>query len=409
MNIVYLSFKNIVSRPLSSLLSWLLLSFGVCIVVLILQLADNFRGEVTKNTAGVDLVIGSKGSPLQIILSSIFHVDFPTGNIALQDIKPFTKNRYIEYTIPLSLGDSYGGFRIVGTIEKYGALYHTDLQEGSWFRKPLQAVIGSQVAEELHLELGDKFTSQHGLSDEGEDHEDQGFEVVGILKPSVLVIDQLILVDLESVWLTHNHLDHLQEDDSSVYIADWDIDLTQSEIANQQVTSLLIKYRSPMGAVMLPNQINQTSNLQAASPAYEASRLFNILENVINVMNILGIIIIIISGISVFISLLNSLKDRKYEIAIMRSMGASRTRVFTSIMFEGIFITVLGVVAGFVLGHGIMLLLFQKVMGRIPAYFSLAEGEGFLLITCLVIGIFAAVVPALLAYRTDISKTLAQG
>ena len=205
MNIFYLSYKNILSRPLSSLLSWLLLSFGVCVVVLILLLSDKFQGEVTRNSAGVDLVIGAKGSPLQIILSSIFHVDFPTGNIDIADIMPYTKNRYIEGTVPISLGDSYNGYRIVGTIEKYGELYEAKLDQGTWFGAPLQAVVGSQVANELGLKIGDKFSSQHGLDDGGDNHGDHGFEVVGILEPTGLVIDQLILIDLRSVWLVHEH------------------------------------------------------------------------------------------------------------------------------------------------------------------------------------------------------------
>ncbi|XOV91943.1 MAG: ABC transporter permease [Bacteroidota bacterium] len=408
MNIFLLSYKNIVDRPLSSLLSWLLLSFGVCVVVLILQLGDKFKDEVTRNTSGIDLVIGAKGSPLQIILSSIFHIDFPTGNINLKDIMPFTHNRYIESTIPLSLGDSYENHRIVGTIRGFGDIYQANLQVGDWFNQPMEAVIGSKVAQELKLKIGDLFISQHGLSDEGDDHEDHGFVVVGILKPTGLVIDQLILVDLPSIWMVHNH-DEIIEGDSLINIKDWKINLTGSQIAQQQITSLLVTYRSPMAAVMLPNQVNQTTNLQAASPAFEAARVFSILENVTRIMNFLGLIIIVISGISVFISLLNSLKDRKYEIAILRSMGASRMMVFSGIIFEGLMISALGVFSGFIFGHLIIEILFREIPGRISTEIAFAPGEGLLLISCLAIGIFASVIPAVMAYKTDISKILTQG
>ncbi|MEQ8878368.1 MAG: FtsX-like permease family protein [Cyclobacteriaceae bacterium] len=408
MNIFFLSYKNILSRPLSSLLSWLLLSFGVCVVVLLLLLSDRFKGEVTRNSAGVDLVIGAKGSPLQIILSSIFHIDFPTGNIEISDIMPFTKNRYIERTIPLSLGDSYNGYRIVGTIQKYGELYDAQLDQGSWFDAPLEAVIGSQVASEMGLKIGDRFSSQHGLDEEGEDHGDHGFKIVGILKSTGLVIDRLILVDMQSIWMVHDHEEEA-EADSLVAIPDWGSELSAKQIEENQITSLLIKFRSPMGAVMLPNQVNQTSNLQAASPAFEASRLFSILENVTKVLNFLGLIIIAISGVSVFISLLNSLKDRKYEIAILRSIGASRKLVLSGILFEGLMITGFGVITGFLLGHGIILILFKQLLGRSTGFMSFAPGEGLLFLACIAIGIFASVIPAVMAYRTDISKTLAQG
>ncbi len=408
MNIFFLSYKNILSRPLSSLLSWLLLSFGVCVVVLLLLLSDRFKGEVTRNSAGVDLVIGAKGSPLQIILSSIFHIDFPTGNIEISDIMPFTKNRYIERTIPLSLGDSYNGYRIVGTIQKYGELYDAQLDQGSWFDAPLEAVIGSQVAIEMGLKIGDRFSSQHGLDEEGEDHGDHGFKIVGILKSTGLVIDRLILVDMQSIWMVHDHEEEA-EADSLVAIPDWGSELSAKQIEENQITSLLIKFRSPMGAVMLPNQVNQTSNLQAASPAFEASRLFSILENVTKVLNFLGLIIIAISGVSVFISLLNSLKDRKYEIAILRSIGASRRLVLSGILFEGLMITGFGVITGFLLGHSIILILFKQLLGRSTGFMSFAPGEGLLFLACIAIGIFASVIPAVMAYRTDISKTLAQG
>ncbi len=413
MNIFYLSYKNILSRPLSSLLSWLLLSFGVCVVVLILLLSDRFKDEVTRNSAGVDLVIGAKGSPLQIILSSIFHIDFPTGNIDIADVIPFTKNRYIESTVPLSLGDSYGGYRIVGTIKKYGELYEAEIGEGGWFDAPLEAVIGSRAAEELGLKIGDQFASQHGLDEEGDDHGDHGFVVVGILKPTGVAIDQLILVDMQSVWMVHDH-DHEHqheedEPDSLVTIPDWGVELSSHQVEESQITSLLIKFRSPMGAVMLPNQVNQTSNLQAASPAFEASRLFSILENVLKVMNFLGMIIIAISGVSVFISLLNSLKDRKYEIAILRSMGASRRLVLSGILFEGLMITGFGVITGFLLGHIIILIVFEQLLGRSSGLIAFVPGEELLFIACIAIGIFASVIPAVMAYKTDISKTLAQG
>ena len=262
----------------------------------------------------------------------------------------------------------------------------------------------------MGLKTGDRFSSQHGLDEEGDDHGDHGFEVVGILKSTGLVIDRLILVDMQSIWMVHDH-EHEEEaeTDSLVAIPDWGSKLSAKQIEEHQITSLLVKFRSPMGAVMLPNQVNQTSNLQAASPAFEASRLFSILENVTKVMNFLGLIIIAISGVSVFISLLNSLKDRKYEIAILRSIGASRRLVLSGILFEGLIITGFGVITGFLLGHSIILILFKQLLGRSAGFMSFAPGEGLLFIACIAIGIFASVIPAVMAYRTDISKTLAQG
>lgn len=403
MNLVYLSYKNIISRPLSSFLSWLLLTFGICIVVMIIQASSRLEQEVTKNASGIDLVIGAKGSPLQIILSSIFHIDFPTGNINLKEAYTFTQNRYVKESVPLSLGDSYQGFRIVGTNKVYADLYGASLIEGKWFEGQHEAVIGFKVAEALGLELGSEFQSQHGMDEQGEGH-DHHFTVSGVMKETGTVIDDLLLVNLSSIWLVHGH--ERASSDSLMRLEKWGLEIDKEAYETEQITSLLIQYRSPMGAVMLPNQINQRDNLQAASPAYETSRLFNVLGVGIKVMNVIGLVIIVISAISVFISLLNSLKERRYEIAIMRTMGAGRKTVFSAILLEGFLITICGILSGLFFGHLIIQFVFKQYAGSGP--FMIPQNEWLLMIACVFIGILASLMPAIMAYKTDISRTLSE-
>ncbi|MEQ9302764.1 MAG: ABC transporter permease, partial [Marinoscillum sp.] len=214
MNLTYLSYKSILAKPLSSFLSWLLLAFGVTIVVLILLISDQLKSEISKNAKGVDLVVGAKGSPLQLILANIFHVDFPTGNIDLKEAAQVSRSRYIDYAIPLSLGDSYRGLRIVGTTQAYPELYGANLKTGHWFGDHMEVVIGAQVARDLSLAIGDTFESQHGLSEEGEAHGAHPFEVVGILTSTNTVIDKLILTGIESIWEVHGHEEALTDKDS---------------------------------------------------------------------------------------------------------------------------------------------------------------------------------------------------
>ena len=403
MNLVYLSYKNIISRPLSSFLSWLLLTFGICIVVMIIQASSRLEQEVTKNASGIDLVIGAKGSPLQIILSSIFHIDFPTGNIDLKEAYAFTQNRYVKQSVPLSLGDSYQGYRIVGTNKGYAELYGAELVEGEWFEDKHEAVVGFKAAKELGLEPGSKFQSQHGMDEQGEDH-DHHFTVSGIMNETGTVIDDLLLVSLPSIWLVHGH--EKRSGDNTIQLEKWGFEVYEEEYETEQITSLLIQFRSPMGAVMLPNQINQRDNLQAASPAYETSRLFNILGVGIKVMNVIGLVIIVISAISVFISLLNSLKERRYEIAIMRTIGAGRKTVFSAILLEGFLITISGILSGLIFGHLIIQFVFEQYAGS--GSFMIPQNEWVLMIACVFIGILASLMPATMAYRTDISRTLSE-
>lgn len=411
MNIPYLSYKSIISRPLSSFLSWLLLAFGVTVVVLILLISDQFEKEITKNARGIDLVVGAKGSPLQIILANIFHIDFPTGNIDLKEAATLSKNRYIASTIPLSLGDSYGGFRIVGTTRAYAELYEAGLQDGAWFSEDMEAVIGPTVARELGLGIGDTFESQHGLSAEGESHGAHPFKVVGVLTQTNTVLDRLILTSVPGIWAVHAHDadEHHHAEDSLIALDGLGISVTPDQLEQEQITAVLVKYRSPMGAVMLPRAINEKANLQAASPAYETARLFNIVGVGVRVLHILGVLIIVISAVSVFVALLNSLKDRKYEIAIMRSMGATKSQIFMHILIEGLIVTFAGAVSGLIIGHLLVLCIASYLEGINPQTFNFVRAEWIVLLGCLGIGALASVIPSIFAYKTDISKTLARG
>ncbi|MFK7954208.1 MAG: ABC transporter permease [Ekhidna sp.] len=413
MNVFFLSIKNVVAKPLSSLLSVLLFGFGVCIIVVILLTSSFLKNEISKNAQGIDLVVGAKGSPLQIILASIFHIDFPTGNISLEDANKLTKNRLVASAIPMSLGDSYQGYRIVGTTKKYAERYEATLSSGDWFQGEMTATIGATVAKNLGIKIGDQLESAHGLSEGAGGHEEHPFKVVGIMAPSGKVVDNLILVSIQSVWKVHgDHEEHnhdLEGDDHEIIkLERLGVEVTNEQLANEDITSMLIKYRSPMAAVQLPRIVNGTSNLQAASPPYETARLFNIIGVGVEVVNILGLVIIILSATSVFIALINSLKERKYELAIMRSMGASRLKIFVLILTEGFVLTVIGSAFGFGLAHLGFSVLAGSVEQFQPESMFIVKEEYYVMLGSFVVGIFASIIPAFLAYKSDISETLAK-
>ncbi|MBC6426620.1 MAG: ABC transporter permease [Ekhidna sp.] len=411
MNLILLSIKNVLAKPLSALLSILLFGFGVSIIVLILLVSSFLKSEIAKNAQGIDLVVGAKGSPLQIILANIFHIDFPTGNIALRDADNLTKNRLIASAIPLSLGDSYKGYRIVGTTRKYPELYEAGLKEGEWFEEEMTAVIGAAIATELQLKIGDELESDHGLSANIGGHEEHPFTVAGILSPSGSMLDNLVLVSVESVWEVHSEHEeeHKEvETEEIIRLEQLGLEVTSGQLETQEITSLLIKYRSPMAAVQLPRIVNGTSNLQAASPPYETARLFNIIGVGVDVVNILGIVIVVLSAGSVFIALFNSLKERKYELAIMRAMGAGRSKVFRLIMIEGLVLTAIGSLFGFGLAHFGFFMLSSYVEHTQSYRVFFVMDEYYVMSGSLVVGLLASVIPALLAYRDNISETLSK-
>ncbi|MEN0051975.1 MAG: ABC transporter permease, partial [Bacteroidota bacterium] len=197
MNLLQLSWKNLTFKPLSMLLSVVLFALGVGLISLLFLLNNQLEKNFEKNLAGVDLVVGAKGSPLQLILSSMYHIDAPTGNITLKEARPFLnpKHPLIKQAIPLSMGDNYRGYRIVGTVPEILEFYEAEIAEGEIWSQNYEVTIGASLANELGMKLGDEFKSSHGLiDDEDLAHDDSpSFIVIGILKPTGSVIDQLIL------------------------------------------------------------------------------------------------------------------------------------------------------------------------------------------------------------------------
>lgn len=411
MNLLSLSWNYIKARPLNMVLNMLLMGLGIAIILVLILLSSQLEDNLAKNKKGVDLVVGAKGSPLQLILANVYHIDFPTGNIKLQEAKDLTRNRLIASAIPLALGDNYRGYRIVGTNHDYVKLFDAAVDEGDLWKNNLDAVVGSNVAQSLGLKVGDTFFGAHGLSVADMEHEEMSYRIVGILEENNSVIDKLILTNIESVWAVHDHDEEHHEEHSEPQLGSaYETGFPEGD-EDAEITSMLIKFRSPMGAVTLPRMINADTNMQAASPAFETQRLFSLLGIGVDLLKAFAAIIIIIAGLSIFISLYNALKDRKYDLAIMRSLGASKTKLFFHVVLEGVIITVLGGLLGFLIGHGLtefLAGLYEKSdeIGLTGLIF--VKQELAVMLISVGIGIIASLIPAINAYKTDISEVLAK-
>jgi putative ABC transport system permease protein len=377
------------------LLSLLLLALGTGLISILLLITTQIEDKFDKNQAGVDLIIGAKGSPLQLVLSSMYHIDNPTGNINLNEFNTMMGThlgrQYIKQAIPISAGDSHKGHRIIGTTHAYPTLYKGKLAEGKLWSKKFEVTIGSVVAERLEMKIGDTFFSAHGVGGEGDMHKDKPMIIVGILEPTGSVIDQLLMTGTETVWGVH------EEEGMPL------------DSANREVTAMLIFCRNKFGVLTIPQFVNKKTKMMAASPAMETARLYELTGNGVDVLRILAIIIIIVSGLSIFISLFNSLKERQYELALMRVMGATPIRLFFLVILEGIILAILGYVIGIGLSHLAMFLLETSLEESYQYDFSstlfLTE-EWYLLAGALTLGFIAALIPAIRASRTDISTTL---
>ena len=411
MNIRQVAWKNLIYNPFNTSLSILLMTFGVAIMSLILILNNQLDKNLKNNLRGIDMVIGAKGSPLQLIFSSIYHLDNPTGNILYGEAKKITASPIIDFTIPLSFGDSYNGFRIVGSTHEYPNLYEVKLREGRLWKKSMEVVVGSIVAKVNNLKIGDKFFGTHGFGESGHVHDNHSYEVVGILQQSSSIMDNLVLTDIQSVWEVHNEVCHDDHDHHDHGHHKKTIKVSNNESIPDQsmVTALLVKFKSPVGLIQLPRKVNETTSLQAAIPIFELNRLTNLLGFGIQTINFIALIIMLVSGLSIFISLYNSLKKRRYEIALMRVHGATKFQVIKLVLIEGVTLSFIGTLFGFIVSrlslYVISILVNQTKMLSSFDY-RLLNDEIWLFLISMIIGLLASLIPSILAYRINIPKTL---
>ena len=401
MNLASLSASYLRARPLNTALSLILLALGVATIVLLILVVGQAEERMKRDARGIDLVVGAKGSPMQLILSGIYHLDAPTGNIPLSSVGLLAKNRMVKRAIPLALGDSWKGYRIVGAPREYPEHYGAKLQSGRLHDKPMEAVLGAEVAARTGAGVGGTFTGAHGIGGEGKEHADAPYTVVGVLEKTSSVLDRLVLTSIESVWQVHE--EHQGPED--------DADRKALEEA-REVTVLLVQYASPLAAAMLPRQINSQSELQAASPAYETARLFRIVGVGVEALRAFALVLILAAGLSVFIALYTALEERRYDLAVMRTLGASRGKLFGLLMTEGVVLSLLGAAIGLGLGHALASALGAWLEAEQHYPVSGLEWraeELWLVVVALGVGVLAALLPAWRAYRTEVSRTLAQG
>ncbi|SEK95137.1 ABC transporter permease [Parapedobacter koreensis] len=443
MNVLQIAWKNIRQNPATSVLGILLTAFGTGILCVLLLTSHQIEEQLDNNSRGIDLVVGAKGSPIQLILSSIYHMDNPTGNISLAEAQQLAANPMVKLAVPLSLGDNYRGHRIVGTDSTFLQLYGLELAEGRIWQADFEAAIGAEVAQKHNLKIGDNIYGAHGLSSEGHAHDEHAYTITGIFKPAHHVADRLILTNLASVWRMHGdhdedehehehgeEHDHEHEHNDSHDVAGVEehehhhgeehdghdheepqlVKSIMGDIGSgeREITSMLIQYRNPAAIGMFPRLVNQNTAMQAASPAIESARLFSLLGIGIDSLQILAYVIMLMAALSVFISLYNALKSRKYDLAIMRTLGASQGKLFGIVIAEGILLTFVGAIAGVVIGHIAIYLIGASTGGTatlLQALVLLPE-EAWLVVIGVAIGFIAAVLPAIKAYKTSISQTL---
>lgn len=418
MNIFLLALKNIRYRWMTQFITILLIALGIALLWTVREVQVQGEDKLQKNLASIDLVVGAKGSPLQLILASIYHIDAPTGNIPYSEALRLSKHPMVKEAVPLAYGDYCQEFRILGTSHAYLDWYGVNVQEGKLWGKTGETCLGAEVAKTLKLKIGDTFSGQHG---DGEAEAGHGeYEVTGILAPSGTVVDQLILCSISSVWAVHGQstVDGRQ---STVEGRQSTVDGQQSTVDSahtsghgrqtdeQEITALLIRYKNPMAAIRLPRMINENTSLQAAAPAIEINRLSFMLNQGSDTLKLVGYALLLLALFSMLVQVWMGLEERKTELALLRSMGFGRLKLLTLLFVELSISVVLAYLLGEFSGRW-FLANFSSELGYGLAYRFDTETFGIfdvqLFLMPLLVAFLAVLVNTRKIYRVSISDLL---
>lgn len=397
MKLLALAFRYLWARPLATVLNLLLLTLGLASITLVVLVGEQVNRAFQRDLQGIDLVVGAKGSPMQLILAGVFHIDVPPGNIALADVQALARKPQVAQVIPLSLGDSFRGFRIVGTTPDYIQHYEVPLAQGRGWAQAMEAVAGAQAAKAIGLAPGEQFVGNHGLGGGGHAHGDTPYRITGVLAPCGCVLDRLILTSSESVWQVHEKTMATDEEDRKALEA------------NREVTMALVRYRTPLAAASFPRYVNNETEMQAAAPAVEVTRLLRMLGVGSEVLQGMGAVLLLTAGLSVFIALWTAVRERRADLAMLRMLGASPLKVSALLLAEALWLAALATVLGLAAGHALAALvgLALQAQQSLPLTGALwVPGEAWIPVAALATAGVAALIPAVSAYRVDVAQLL---
>lgn len=419
-------------RKFPTILTILSVALGVGLISAVLTLRQETQRRFEEEGQAYDMVVGAtQGSPLQLVVSTVYFIDRPIGNIPYSVYERLLEEGDVKAAFPISLGDTYKGFRIVGTIP--GLFDHTwvhpytkevrdpfQFAEGDRFTKPFEAVIGSQVAREQNLRIGSEFIGTHGFV---QDHSDHPFTVVGILKPSGTPNDRALFVDLASVWELHPHEDEEPASEAAPAspapagpvppgATHPGHEAGHDHEDHREITAVLINLHTPATRFSFYEHVKSEYQAMPAIPVNEIKTLYqNLLGTAKLVLLSVGYLVVVVSAITIMIGLYLSILQRRRDLAIMRALGASTMDIFGAVIIEAFLVTILGIASGWLLGNTVSWGLGQYLGARYGltiTAFGISHEEITAFAAVAFVGYLAGVLPAFQAYRTDVARDLSR-
>jgi len=335
-------FANIKAKPLLTVLSLLLMALGTALYLSMLFASKGIENHTYKNISGIDLVVGAKGSPLQLVLANVFHIDQATGNINYLEAAKIARNPLVKETLPLAYGDNFKGYRILGTTSAILDWYGLNVEKQYWPEETTEVIVGSRVAQNTGIQVGNQFEGMHGEGEEGHHHDEHPYTVVRILPKTNTVLDGLILSNIEAAWMAH-HIAHIH------HAAPAQTFMQHYSDSNLEITSLLVKFKNPMAMMQLPRYINKQTAFQAALPQIEVNRLLALSSGAFEMLRWMSLIVLFFALMSLFIALQQIILDRTPQFLMLRLWGAKASEIALLIVKHALILSFAGLVFGLIL------------------------------------------------------------
>ena len=359
--ILTLALRSLWARKMTAILTLISIAAAVLLFVAVENIRQSARTSFERTISDTDVIIGARSSPINLVLYSVFQIGNPTNNVTWETYQEITQRPDVGWTVPISLGDSHRGFRVVGTTPsyfkhyKYAESQSLDFAEGGQFKELFDVVIGAQVARDLSYQGGDKITLSHGLGATSfVNHEDKPFQIVGILKPTGTPVDRSVFVSLGAIEAIH--LGWQNGTPTPLSRLATPEQLKQMELIPETVTAIFAGATSRAKTLSLQRDLNnyEAEALQAVIPGVALSQLWNIVSVVERALAIVSAFVIAVGLIGILTSILTSLNERRREMAILRAMGARGHHIFTLLVSEAALLAFMGSVLGLSLLYGLL-------------------------------------------------------
>lgn len=410
--------NNILSRRLKNFLTIFAIMISVMLIICIQNISSQLSSNVIENISEYDLIVGRAGSSTDLVMNSVFYYGVPNGNIDISYLEYLKNNKYVQKAVPIGMGDTFHGYKIIGTIPLFFENEHYILKEGNLIASEGDVVLGSTVAKKSGLKIGDKFKSQHGLvagegNSDGHHNEDFEYTVVGILKPTNTPNDTVLFTTIETLWHTHgiHEADDEQHNEKEEYTSGGHSieNVSTQEDNTALLTAVLVRSRGLSEQNLLYQELKKDEKIQAIIPTDTLRGLLNSLNIGEVVITLIASVSVVLSIIMLFITMLTSSIERRKDISILRALGAKRSVVFLIIIIEILIIALIGIILGFIFSHILIGFAGNYVVTHYGINISgwiINSKEIVVMLITVALSLLAGIIPAIMVYKTDATRYL---